>query len=137
MSLSQQNESFNTKIQSIIDKARSFYPELEDTTVEFQLVKAMKKAFMLAQPRVITLFGPKDKREYIIKISDTLRLENHTTPVSDMPEDVLVGWMGHELGHIMDYQTKSLAGVLRFGLGYWLSSKYIKPLPHLFLEKPG
>lgn len=124
--LPDKNEMINTNVQSIIDQARSFYPELKDIIIEFRMVTAMKKALMLAQPKVITLFGPKGDREYLVKISNTLQLEDYMIPVSDMPKDVLVGWIGHELGHIMDYQNRSLAGMLRFGLGYWLSSNYIR-----------
>jgi hypothetical protein len=35
-----------------------------------------------------------------------------------LPEEVLMGWLAHELGHIMDYLERSNLGMLGFGIAY-------------------
>jgi len=47
-------------------------------------------------------------------------------PVTEIPEEVIVGWIAHELGHIMDYEQRSNAGIIIFGYHYLFSSKYVK-----------
>lgn len=46
--------------------------------------------------------------------------------MSEVPSEVLIGWIGHELGHIMDYRNKSAAGLVIFGFRYLTSSSYLK-----------
>lgn len=42
-----------------------------------------------------------------------------------MPEDVLIGWIGHELGHLMDYLHCSWWSMILFGIGYLTSKSFI------------
>lgn len=79
---------------------------------------------MQAQPKIKTMFGA--KREYNINISALFRLTTTAIPIHQIPPDIMVGWIGHELGHIMDYQNRNLSGMIRFGLGYLFSSKYVQ-----------
>jgi hypothetical protein len=37
----------------------------------------------------------------------------------------MIGWIGHELGHIMDYEARSSIGMIGFGFGYVFSKKYV------------
>lgn len=46
--------------------------------------------------------------------------------MADAPSEVLIGWLGHELGHTMDYREKSTAELLKFGARYSSSEKFIK-----------
>jgi hypothetical protein len=47
-------------------------------------------------------------------------------PITQIPEEVMVGWIAHELGHIMDYEHRSNSEIVLFGLGYVFSPKYVK-----------
>jgi hypothetical protein len=38
----------------------------------------------------------------------------------------MVGWIGHELGHILDYESMSNAGMVSFGYRYYFSPTYVK-----------
>ena len=42
-----------------------------------------------------------------------------------MPSDIFVGWIGHELGHILDYQNRSNFNLLWFGINYLFSQNHI------------
>lgn len=106
--------------------ALSHYPELKDTPIEFKFKKKIKKSFMQAQPKVGTLLKNKKKRSYYVLISEKVVIDDQVFEVKNAPSDVLIGWIGHELGHIMDYRERSSANMLWFGIKYLTSKNYIK-----------
>lgn len=115
--------------ESIFNEARialSYYPELENVEIEFKYKEDIKKSFMQAQPKVSNLFKGKDKRSYYVFISSRFLIEEEEFSMADVPPEVLIGWLGHELGHIMDYRDKSAMGLVIFGMRYITSRNYIK-----------
>ncbi|WP_317040883.1 M48 family metalloprotease [Salegentibacter echinorum] len=106
--------------------ALSHYPELKDTPIEFKFKKKIKKSFMQAQPKVATLLKNKKNRSYYVLISEKVVIDDQVFEVKNAPSDVLIGWIGHELGHIMDYRERSSANMLWFGIKYLTSKNYIK-----------
>lgn len=54
------------------------------------------------------------------------KLKQSSIPIQQLPDEVMIGWIGHELGHIMDYETRSNAGLVVFGISYYLSGTYVK-----------
>lgn len=106
--------------------ALSHYPELKDIEIEFKFKDHIKQSFMQAQPQLKNLFKGKEDRGYYIFISKKFKLEGQELSVDDLPPDVLIGWIGHELGHIMDYSDKSAFGLIIFGFKYLTSKNYIK-----------
>ena len=80
---------------------------------------------MQAQPIVGSMFSRKSKRRYVIKVSQYLIIEDDVMKLSEMPENVLIGWIGHELGHIMDYLPRSNFDMLFFGIRYLISRKFM------------
>jgi hypothetical protein len=107
-------------------KTLSFYPELKDTTIIFRYKKPNDKIIMSAQPVYKTMFRVLTERVYYVNISRTIKLGSNSLKVEELPEDVLIGWLGHELGHLMDYKERSILGMIWFGLNYWLSENYVK-----------
>ena len=81
---------------------------------------------MQAQPRFASFFKAKENREYIILISRKIQIEGEEFTMDDIPSDVKVGWIGHELGHIMDYRERTNIGMLIFGIKYLVSPLHIK-----------
>lgn len=118
----------NKRIPRVIEqdvlRALSHYPELKETAINFVFKQNIRGSVMQAQPKISTLFGP--NRAYNINISAMFKLTHSAIPIHQIPADILVGWIGHELGHVMDYENRSLSGMVRFGLGYLLSSRYVK-----------
>ncbi|WP_042277598.1 hypothetical protein [Nonlabens tegetincola] len=114
---------------SIIDavnEAVSYFPELYHTPIEFKFNNMVRKNFMQAQPKWISFLKRRKHRSYIILISKEFRVENEIFTVNEIPYDVLVGWLGHELGHVMDYRKRSSLGMLIFGIKYLYSSAHIQ-----------
>lgn len=106
--------------------ALSHYPTLKDTPIEFKIKKGLKTSFMKAQPKIKSILNPAKKRKYQILISDTFSLENKSLKLNQIPKNVMIGWLGHELGHIMDYKERSSWDLIIFGLGYSFSENRIR-----------
>ena len=118
------NKTIPKVIENEVLKALSFYPELKETQIDFVFKRNIKRSVMQAQPKISTMFGT--KRGYNINISALFKLTTTAIPIHQIPADIMVGWIGHELGHIMDYENRSVTGMMRFGIGYLFSSTYIK-----------
>ncbi|WP_107037436.1 hypothetical protein, partial [Brumimicrobium mesophilum] len=114
--------------QSIISEAEtalSFYPELKEINLEIRFKKNIKKSTMQARPKIGSFFKSRKNREYIILISEKFKISDQEFSTIDVPKDVMIGWIGHELGHIMDYQNRSKLNLVWFGLKYLFSAKSI------------
>jgi hypothetical protein len=113
------------ELRDVILKALSFYPELHNIDIDFVFNENIRKSVMQAQPRFTTMYGNKSRRNYLVKISRNLKLKGDTIPIQELPEEVLIGWIGHELGHIMDYLKRSNWSMILFGSGYYTSKSFI------------
>ena len=106
--------------------ALSHYPELKDTPIEFRFKKNIKKSFMQAQPKIGGLLKKRKNRGYLIFINEKFKIEGKNFDMTTVPTDVLVGWLGHELGHVMDYIDRKGIDIVWFGIKYVTSKKYIR-----------
>lgn len=107
-------------------KTLAHYPDLEDSEIIFRFKKSNAKTIMSAQPIFKSMFKALPHRAYYVNISRTIKLGSKSMKVEDLPEDVLIGWLGHELGHLMDYRERSAFGLIWFGLNYLLSQNYVR-----------
>jgi|SRR5699024_2212279 len=112
-------------IRPQVIKALSFFPELKDEHIIFKFKKSIKKSTMQAQPALSGLFKKKNNRKYIIMISEKFHIEEDTFNIMDVADNIVVGWLGHELGHIMDYRNRSALGMVVFAFRYLFSQKHI------------
>ncbi|NGX85171.1 hypothetical protein G3A46_12660 [Aequorivita sp. KMM 9714] len=120
------NKIIPENIKKEVIEAISYYPELYDTAIEFKFKNNIKKSTMQAQPRFASFFKSKENREYVILISRNIQIEGEVFTIDDIPSDVIIGWIGHELGHVMDYRNRTNVGMLIFGVKYLFSSAHIK-----------
>ena len=121
----------NNKVipENILDEAKvalSFYPELEDVEIEFKYKKGIKKSFMQAQPKIVNLLKGKKDRSYYVLMSSKFLIQDEEFSIDEVPSEVLIGWLGHELGHIMDYLDKSVMELARFGTRYITSENFVR-----------
>ncbi len=122
----QNNKIIPAQIAEEAKTALSYYPNLKDVEIEFRFKDEIKKSFMQAQPKFTNLFKGRNNRSYYIFMSRKLSIEGDHFSMNEVPSDVIIGWLGHELGHIMDYREKSAVGLMIFGMRYVTSSQYIK-----------
>ena len=120
------NKIIPEEMEEVILTALSFYPDLLDTRIKFVYEQNIRKSVMQAQPKPRTLLRRKSHRVYVVKISRYLKLNQEKLDISTLPFEVLVGWIGHELGHIMDYKDRSGFAMVGFGARYWLSERFLK-----------
>lgn len=106
--------------------ALSYYPELKDCEIEFVFKDNIKKSTMQAQPTFGSFFRNKKNRGYIIKISRNIQIDTEQMSIDDVPSEVMIGWLGHELGHVMDYRSRSNFGMIIFGAKYLFSHSHIQ-----------
>ncbi|SEL95831.1 hypothetical protein SAMN04487910_3716 [Aquimarina amphilecti] len=130
MALSDSIQFKNKVIPEIIineaGTALSYYPELDEVSIEFKFRSSLNKSFMKAQPKLSSLFKSKNKRSYVVLMSEIFSIDGFNLNIKDIPENVLIGWLGHELGHIMDYERRSTLNLIFFGIKYLISPKYIR-----------
>jgi len=106
--------------------ALSHYPELKNTPITFKFKKNINKSTMRAQPKFWSLFRSRKNREYIVLMSERIKISGKEFLTKNIPEAIMIGWLGHELGHIMDYKNRSSLNLIWFGIKYTFSGSYIK-----------
>lgn len=114
--LSFKNKIIPKRIEQQVQMALSHFPDLETTPISFIIKKNTGSSFMKAQPLISSLF--KNKRSYRILINEKLGIKNKEIAIEHLPNDVLIGWIGHELGHILDYETRNGLELIWFGIKY-------------------
>jgi hypothetical protein len=125
----------NKQIPAVLKKnvltALSFYPELVNTPIRFVFKQKLKSSVMQAQPVFGTLLSRRTNRAYQINISVLFKLTHTAIPIHQLPDAIMIGWVGHELGHIMDYERRSNLGLIGFGFSYVTSAAYVKKVEQL------
>lgn len=120
------NKTIPDPIREVTLEALSYFPDLLDIRIDFEFKKKIGGSVMQAQPRVGSLvFRGKENRAYRIKISRYLELEDENILIEELPHDVLLGWIGHELGHIQDYMDRSAVNLMGFGVKYYCSRQFV------------
>lgn len=97
-------------------KAYCKFPKLQRHNVQLQQL-AIRGFTMRAQPVFNLQLLSRKTRSYRIQMSNHLQIAQFIKP-EDLPEEVLIGWFAHELGHVVDYHRRSVWGMLRFIIGY-------------------
>ena len=121
-----QNKQIPAVIEKTVLKALSFYPELKNTRISFIFKTNIRSSVMQAQPVFLSLLGKRKNRRYRINISQQFKLISSQMPIQQIPDEVMAGWIGHELGHILDYEGRSNVGMVSFGYRYYFFPNYVK-----------
>lgn len=119
------NKIIPKKISERVKVALDFYPQLKDVCIEFKVKKNIKKSTMQARPTFDSFFKTRKKRKYLILISKRFKISGKEFSTLDIPDAIFIGWIGHELGHIMDYQHRSRWNLIWFGIQYLFSENHI------------
>lgn len=112
-------------IKDRVEVALSHYPELKDVYIEFKIKKNIKKSTMQARPTFDSFFKSKKDRKFLILISEKFKIARKEFSTINIPDPIFIGWIGHELGHIMDYQKRSRWNLIWFGIKYLFSDNHI------------
>lgn len=97
------NKSLLPEYSDILVVALSYYPELQSTHIKFEY--SSEQTTMASRPA--SVFPP---RRYKIVINNDPQFKG--IPFDSIPYNAAVGIVGHELAHIVEYETKTLLGLL-------------------------
>ncbi|HKJ06249.1 MAG TPA: hypothetical protein VJ970_02155 [Flavobacteriaceae bacterium] len=120
------NKKIPKSIEPEVRKALSFYPQLYSTPITFKFKKNIKKSTMMAQPTYRSFLKRRRHRAYIILISEKFKISGVKFATKDIPSEVMIGWLGHELGHVLDYERQSNIKLIVFGIKYFLFNNSIR-----------
>lgn len=96
--------------------ALSYFPELKDIHIVFQVKK--QYAGLQTKPTFWSVFKRKNHRTYIITISNqTIDTLKHVL-FENLSFDERVGVVGHELSHVVDFNSKNFFQTIAIGIGH-------------------
>jgi hypothetical protein len=104
------------KFKAAFEKAASRYLEIQGLNIELRFCKTLFFT-MRASIKAISFFSK--NRIYIIKVNLS---RNDVLP--KLSDDDLVGWFGHELAHILDYEAMSNIELCIFAFKYVCNLKF-------------
>ena len=119
------NHIIPERISDNVKTALNYFPQLKDIKIEFKIKKNIKKSTMQARPTFDSFFKAKKNRKFLILISEKFKISDKEFSTLDIPDAIFIGWIGHELGHIMDYLNRSRFNLIWFGIKYLLSDNHI------------
>lgn len=103
--------------ENIFEKAKIRYTELGNVDIKLKFSKGLFFT-MRASFKLNSFFS--QKRKYIIYIN----LNRRKDVLSKLSEDDLLAWFGHELAHVLDYETMSNFELLIFALKYIFNPEF-------------
>ena len=109
------NKTIPPEIELECLTALSYYPELKNTKIVFKFGSPMST--MVSIPKLKSIFRSGNKREYQIIVRKP-GTSNSGLEWSELSFNSLIGWIAHELGHIVHYSHKTSGGVLFTGIKY-------------------
>lgn len=93
----------------------SFYPELDSTRIVFKQAKI--KTSLNARPTMGSmLFRKRENRKYVIRIKPNTG--DSVATLDQAGFNAVVGVLGHEFNHILDYSQRGFFGIIKRLLGY-------------------
>lgn len=106
---------YDAKFLDANDSVRTHFPELDDVSIDFVIRKTdMTRAFN-SMPDIKSLFGSKENRRYTIYVNEN---DYNYSFFEHMSPSEVRGILGHEYGHIMQYEELSFGDFIRFGFDY-------------------
>lgn len=107
------NKKFLPKIELQALIALSFYPELKDVKIVFK--RKRLKTTMAARPTYGSLLKRRKNRTYVIYLNDFPDVD---VPFDSTSFNAQVGIIGHELAHIIDYESMTKFELVMLGIKY-------------------
>ncbi len=120
-------EALVAKIQARFEHVKKHYKELDNTDIRLRFFPLFY-ATMEARPSALdfVIDHKKDKRKFIIMINTSEHYREYAFPLYDVSDEILDGWLAHELGHIVFYQTLSHHKLALIPFRFMFDKKYKK-----------
>jgi hypothetical protein len=115
------NKILPTELELECLVALSYFPELANVSIEFKWNNNLKST-MKMMPSITSFFFRK-KMKYVVHINQNATYTNLS--LQELTFNAKVGWLGHELGHVIQCTQKSRMGVLWMGISQ-VSKKFVR-----------
>jgi hypothetical protein len=102
--------------------ALSYFPELKDVRIVFKIKKAYTP--LTTRPNFAGVFKRRNHRTYIITISDQSIDTLKPLLFQNLTFEQQVGVIGHELSHVVDFNSKNFLQTIGVGIGH-ISKGYL------------
>ena len=102
--------------------ALSYFPALAETEIQFRIIPA--RTPLESRPEWRRLIGGRKSRSYIITISSKTIPQLDPILFENLDFNAQIGVIGHELSHILDFESRSLMGLVQLGAGQ-VSKRYL------------
>ena len=111
------------QIRSDIISALKFYPELSNARIQFKY-KSIKQT-MNSRPAPGNIFRSKAHRRYIIIVNNN-QGKHKGLPFEKLSFNIKIGWVGHELSHICEYESINNWETFWFAVKYIGSKEFVR-----------
>jgi len=119
------------ELQSLI--ALSYYPELKNIPITFCFYNIKTTAEV--RPEYFSALK-NSNRKYVVYISKNIHTEG--VLLKDVPFNAQIGVIGHELAHILDYESRSVTSLFGLAFNYLIiknHAKYERSIDELTIKK--
>lgn len=116
------NKEIPAQFEKPILTALSYFPELKNIHIIFRVERAYTP--LTTKPNFAGVFKSKNHRTYIITISNETSDTLTHLLFQNLSFEEQVGIMGHELSHVVDFNSKNFVQTVSGGAGH-LSKKYV------------
>jgi hypothetical protein len=116
------NKTFQPQIKEAALVALSRFPELKNTRIEF-LFKNITTT-METRPKInLKAFTKHRTYQVFINLNQG---KNKALDIDSLSETIKIGWIAHELGHIVDYENRTALSILAMGFYYFTVPSFKK-----------
>lgn len=119
------NLTYPKELRNVVQSVAASFPAIEKHEMTFRYDESVTSSVMQAQPQPYFLFEDNSNRSYVVKMRPYLTAGSDSMKISELPPEVLSGWLSHELGHIQDYLTRDKWDMIGFALKYLTSQNFI------------
>lgn len=118
------NKNIPESIKTESKYALEHFPELASVSIEFKYRSS--KFTMQTLPKLSFLYRKRSKRQYTIIVNNNAKFYTGMD-YNELSQKAKIGWIGHELSHIVDFQERNIWGIISVGL-YYGKSKFRRRL---------
>jgi hypothetical protein len=109
------NKKIPAKYREVVLEALSYYPELRETHIDVVLKNKHPVPYGTT-PSIKSLLIPGAPRKYIITLREEAPEPIYQALFKNLPRECQVAVIGHELGHVIQYEKRSVAELMKLSV---------------------
>jgi hypothetical protein len=111
------------RTEKIYTQAIKFYHELQAVPIRLKFTR-LSFSTMTARPPLYLFKMPWMRRRYIIFINSNNKFGKFTIPISELTDEILLGWLAHEIAHITQYEKMNWYKFIFFPVKYIFNNRF-------------